>query len=93
MKMKFLSLDFDTVIWRFYLMMAIVIGSFFLGISWLSLLAVPVFFSTLLGMKFTFNRALFLRKKVDGHKSKPAKSLNLKQLKRTSQPIEILKNL
>ena len=88
MKLKFLSLDFDTVIWRFYLMMAIVIGSFFLGVPWLSLLSVPVFFTTLLGMKFTLSRALFVRKKADIQKTE--KSLGLKKTKRIpSQPIEL----
>ncbi len=38
---------------RFYLLMAIVIGAGFIGQWWLAILALPVFFSALMGMKFT----------------------------------------
>ncbi len=51
--MKLLDLSISTLIIRFYLLMAIVIGAGFIGQWWLAILALPVFFSALMGMKFT----------------------------------------
>ncbi len=50
--MEFYSLSFDKVILRFYLMMAIVIGSFFAGYPVLAILSVPVFLSIMAGVTF-----------------------------------------
>ena len=50
--MKLLNVNFATLIMRFYLIMAIVIVSFFIGMPWLSMLALPVFAITLLGITF-----------------------------------------
>ena len=50
--MKLLNLNFTTLILRFYLLMAIVIGSFFLGFPLFSLLALPLFAVSLLGITF-----------------------------------------
>lgn len=50
--MKMLNLSITTLILRFYLMMAVVIVSFFIGMPLLSLLALPLFAISLLGITF-----------------------------------------
>ena len=50
--MKFFNLSLSALILRFYLMMGIVIGAFFAGIPWLAMLALPVFFSSMMGIEF-----------------------------------------
>ncbi len=50
--MKLFNLNFSTLILRFYLMMGIVIGAFFAGIPWLSFLALPIFFASMMGIEF-----------------------------------------
>lgn len=50
--MKFFNAKFETVIWRFYLLMIVVILPFFLGIPVLSILALPIFLSALMGVSF-----------------------------------------
>lgn len=50
--MKITSASFETVILRFYLMMIIVISSFFSGYPIFAILAVPVFLSALAGVSF-----------------------------------------
>ncbi len=50
--MKFFNLSFTTLILRFYLMMGIVIGAFFAGLPWLAILALPVFFISMMGIEF-----------------------------------------
>lgn len=64
--MKLLDLSITTLMLRFYLLMAIVIVAGFLGYWSLALLALPVFFSALMGIRFTWP----LRKKdrkADAH--------------------------
>ncbi len=39
--------------WRFYFMMAIVVGAFYIGIPWLAILSAPVLISALAGYSFT----------------------------------------
>lgn len=51
--MKLLELSVSTLILRFYVMMAIVIGAGFSGLWWLSILALPVFYTALMGIKFS----------------------------------------
>lgn len=51
--MKLLDLSISTLILRFYLLMAIVIGAGFSGQWWLALVALPVFYSALMGIKFS----------------------------------------
>lgn len=50
--MKAFEASFDTIVWRYYLMMLIVIVPFFLGIPLLSLLALPMFLVSILGISF-----------------------------------------
>ena len=52
--MKLLQLNIGTLILRFYLVMAIVIGAGFAGHWWLAILALPVFYSALIGIKFAW---------------------------------------
>lgn len=54
MKITYLNLDFAMIVQRYYLMMAVVIIPFFLGLPFLALLAVPIFISCMLGMKIEF---------------------------------------
>lgn len=69
--MKLFSLNFGTLILRFYLLMAIVIGAFFLGIPALALLALPVFFVSMMGVKFATPRFISRKKtSVQGAVSK-----------------------
>lgn len=63
--MKMLNLNFATLIVRFYLMMAIIIGAFFINMPWLSFLALPVFFATLMGIEFR-------KKGIKAHRKAPA---------------------
>ena len=51
--MKLFNVKFSTAIWRYYLMMGIVIVAFFIGYPILALLSLPVFFITLMGVQFT----------------------------------------
>ena len=55
--MKLFSLNFSTLILRFYLMMGIVIVSFFIGFPLVAILALPVLFISMMGMEFKFPRA------------------------------------
>ncbi len=50
--MKFFEARIDTIIMRYYLLMLIVIVPPFLGVPYLSLLALPVFLSAVLGVSF-----------------------------------------
>ena len=63
--MKLYNLNFATLILRFYLLMVIVIGSFFIGYPILSILSLPVFFSAMLGMTFTKSSRTSRRTAVD----------------------------
>lgn len=56
--MKFLSLSVATLIVRFYLVMAICIIAGFSGLWFLAILALPVFFSALLGMEFKSHHSI-----------------------------------
>ena len=63
--MKLLNLSVTTLILRFYLLMAIVIGAGFSGYWAIALLALPVFFSALMGIKITWPvRKVHIRKPV-----------------------------
>ena len=49
--MKLFALPFDKLIIRFYLLMAVVIVPFFIGIPALAILALPVFLTSILGVE------------------------------------------
>lgn len=51
--MKAFELSIGTVILRLYLMMAIVIAAGFIGQWWVAILALPVFLSTMSGIRFS----------------------------------------
>lgn len=53
--MKYYNADFDTIIWRFYLLIAVAIISFYSGLPFLAILCLPIFLSALLGITFDFN--------------------------------------
>ncbi len=50
--MNLFHISLVTLMFRFYLMMAIVVIAGFSGVWWLSMLALPVFFSALMGIQF-----------------------------------------
>lgn len=54
--MKFYKLSFDRIIWRFYLMMAVVVGSFIIGVPALAILSLPIFLSAIMGVKIGSDR-------------------------------------
>ena len=54
--MKMYNLSFDQLLLRYYLMMLLVIVPFLVGVEFLALLSVPVFFTCLTGIGFTFKK-------------------------------------
>ncbi len=56
MVMKLYQLNLATLVVRLYLLMAIVIVAFFIGMPWLSILALPVFLSAMMGIRFSKNQ-------------------------------------
>lgn len=54
--MKAFELSIGSVIFRFYLMMAVVIAAGFIGQWWLAILALPIFLSIMAGVSFTNKR-------------------------------------
>ena len=50
--MKPFAIGFDTALFRFYLMMLVIVIAGFTGQWWLSILALPIFLSTILGIRF-----------------------------------------
>ncbi len=63
--MKLLNLSITSLILRFYLLMAIVIGAGFSGYWAFSLLALPIFFITLLGIKISWPKGHARSHKAD----------------------------
>jgi len=54
--MKMFDASVESIIWRFYLLMAVVIVPFTIGVPILALLALPVFLSALLGVSFKIKK-------------------------------------
>jgi hypothetical protein len=50
--MKYFNLSLSTLMFRFYLMMAVIIAAGFSGLWFLCFLALPVFFSAMMGIQF-----------------------------------------
>lgn len=50
--MEFFNINLGTVMFRFYLMMAVIILGVFTGQVWLTVLGLPIFLSTVLGISF-----------------------------------------
>ncbi|MBR9919626.1 MAG: hypothetical protein GYB31_02230 [Bacteroidetes bacterium] len=50
--MKPFSLSLSAIVSRFFLMMGVIIAAGFSGMWWLSILALPIFLSALMGVKF-----------------------------------------
>lgn len=50
--MTFFTASLETVALRFFLMMAVIIGSFFGGVPYLAVLALPIFLSALAAVSF-----------------------------------------
>lgn len=53
-KVELLNLGFGSVVFRYYLMMAVVVVAGFAGIWPLALLALPIFISAILGLSVRF---------------------------------------
>lgn len=62
--MKMFETSFENVIYRFALMMTIVLVAISAGAAYLAILAVPVFLSALLGIKFEFKTAKVKEAKI-----------------------------
>ncbi|MEM0993596.1 MAG: hypothetical protein AAF847_17410 [Bacteroidota bacterium] len=56
MKIEYFKAGWDTVITRFFLMMAVIIGGVFAGQYWLAALGLPLFLSALMAIKVTFEK-------------------------------------
>lgn len=63
--MKPFKASLENTIWRFYLLMAIVIGAFFAGVPVLAVLALPVFISAMLGISFWPKKDRLLKEKTN----------------------------
>lgn len=59
--MKLFGLSLETLMIRFYLLMLVVIVAGFTGLWWLAFLALPIFFSALMGM--TLEKKVTIRHK------------------------------
>jgi len=55
--MKLFALDFGGMMVRYYIMMGLIIVPLFIGMPWLAFLALPVFLSAILGIKFFGNES------------------------------------
>jgi hypothetical protein len=51
--MRFYAITFDQVVIRFYLMMGVVLLGMFSGVYAIALLALPLFLSAILGLRFS----------------------------------------
>ncbi len=54
LKIEWLNLSFGSVIFRYYLMMAVVLIGGFTGYWGFALLAIPIFLSAILGLKIQY---------------------------------------
>ncbi|RMF28312.1 MAG: hypothetical protein D6765_06165 [Bacteroidetes bacterium] len=54
--MQFFEINVAQMVIRFYLMMAVILISFYLGLYWLALLGLPIFLSALLGVNWKSTR-------------------------------------
>ncbi len=50
--MKFLEANISTILLRFYLMITVIVGAFYLNVPFLAVLGLPIFLSGLLAVKF-----------------------------------------
>ncbi|MEM8585443.1 MAG: hypothetical protein AAGF87_14285 [Bacteroidota bacterium] len=67
------NISLTTVLLRFYLMMAIVIVAGFSGMWWLSVLALPVFISNMIGLKlWPVQKSASQRTKANQNTLKPS---------------------
>jgi len=62
--MKLFQLSFDKLILRFYLIMLVILVAGFTGLWWLGILALPIFFTSLIGMSLGRNVTIKHTKQV-----------------------------
>ena len=71
--MKLFQLSFDKLLVRFYLLMLVVLVAGFTGLWWLAMLALPIFFTALMGItlgkKVTFHHAQAGAKQDKSHRA------------------------
>lgn len=77
---KTFNLSIASVILRFYFMMTIVIAAGFSGVWWVGLLALPIFLSIMLGIRF-------------GEYAEPKKTSLERKFPLKSTPVENLSNV
>lgn len=51
MKITYFNPSYETLTVRLYLMMAVVIASFYAGVPFLAIIAVPIFIAAMIGLK------------------------------------------
>ncbi|MEN0048723.1 MAG: hypothetical protein AAF806_16800 [Bacteroidota bacterium] len=76
MKIEYFEATWDTVLIRFFLMMAVIIGGVFAGQYWLAALGLPLFLSALMAPKITFEKP---KSAAKVRKMKVAKKAQIKQ--------------
>jgi hypothetical protein len=54
--MQFYRVSLSSLMWRYYLMMGVVIVSFMANMPLLAFLSIPIFMSALMGIKLTWKR-------------------------------------
>jgi len=54
--MELFNANFETIIWRYHLLIAVVVLSFVAGVPFLALLALPIFLTAILGISFKSNK-------------------------------------
>lgn len=57
--MSLFNISIETFMIRFYLMMIVVIGAFFIGMPFLAILALPILLSNMLGIRFNLKALQF----------------------------------
>ena len=74
--MKLFQLSFDKLLVRFYLIMLLIIVAGFTGLWWLAILALPIFFTALMGItigkKVTIHHAQASAKQDKSHRAEQA---------------------
>ncbi len=78
---KFFSLNFGTVLLRFYLMMVVVIAAGFSGYWFFGLLALPIFLSIMMGLTFNFKKVKIQPRKKKSPANMPTPASNTSSLR------------
>jgi len=64
LRYEFFKLDFAGILIRFYLLMAVVLIGGFSGQWWIALFALPIFISTITGLKISYKKPVSVAKET-----------------------------